>query len=69
MFILGHQESDFQCPFFAFESKKADLMNYTNIVTHKRQNKLSEQMSWSLVHCLNRQFSLTVVGINGMKTL
>ena len=59
MFALGHQESDFQSLFYAFECKKDVPPNGTKIVTGKRQNALSEPIGWSLLHSPNGQFSLT----------
>ena len=42
MGVLGHQESDFQSPFFAFECKKDVPTNCLKVVTDKCQNQLSE---------------------------
>ena len=59
MCVLGHQESDFQSSFYAYECKKDVLMNCLNIVTDKRQNQVSEPMVWPLRRSQKRQFSLT----------
>ena len=47
MCVLGHQESDFQSSFYALESLKDVPTNCTKVVTNKRQNQLSEEVSGS----------------------
>ena len=59
MCVLGHQESDFQSSFFAFESYKDAPTNCLKIVTDKRQNQLSEPIFWPLRPSQKGQFSLT----------
>ena len=59
MCVLGHQESDFQSAFFAFECLKDVPTTYVKIVTDKHQNQLSEPIVWPLRHSQKGQFSLT----------
>ena len=59
MCVLGHQESDFESSFFAFECEKDDPANCLKIVTDKRKNQLSEPIVWPLSHIQKGQFSLT----------
>ena len=59
MCVLGHQESDFQSSFYAFERKKDVPMNCLKIVTDKRQNQLSEFIVWPLRRSQKGHFSLT----------
>ena len=62
MCVLGHQESDFQSSFYAFECKKDVPINRLKIVTGERQNQLSEFVVWLLRHSQKGQFSLTERG-------
>ena len=62
MGVLGHQESDFQSSFYAFERSKDAPTNRLKIVTDKRQNQLSEPIVWPLRRSQKGQFSLTVRG-------
>ena len=48
MLVVGYLGSDFQSSLYAFGCQKDVPTNYTNIVTDKCQNKLSELMGWSL---------------------
>ena len=70
MCVLGHQESDFQSSFYAFECKKDVTVNCLKIVTDTRQNQLSEPIDWPLRHSQKGQVSLTeeVDRIDGIKT-
>ena len=57
--VLGHQESDFQSSFNAFECKKDVPTNFLKIVKDKHQNQLSEPIVYPLRRGQKGLFSLT----------